>query len=383
MGLRRFQRGSVVKQGKKVKVWYGIWREDVKQPDGGFVRCKRKVRLGTVSEFPTRTLAYEELARRMNVKPTTALTFSQLYERWDRAIAPTLRAPTVNYYRKIIRKHLLPVFGSREVSTIARCDVEYFLADRAKLYCRNTLRGMRVSLGRVLSWAAACDWIPKNPCAGVVLRQAGKRAKRTILKPEEVLSISAGLEEPYSTLVLFLASTGLRISEAAAIRWEDFDGDVLHVQRRLYEGKVDGTKTPNSDRYLPIPESLMSRLRTLGGTDWVFRSEVNGPINPGNALLRYVHPVVRSLGLSIVGWHDFRHTLATRLRKLGWAPKVISQIVGHSSIRVTEEIYDHADSEDFRSALGDIADQLKETAGRLEPNAGHLEPNGTKSAFIN
>lgn len=383
MGLRRFQRGSVVKQGKKVKVWYGIWREDVRQPDGGFVRCKRKVRLGTVSEFPTRTLAYEELARRMNVKPTTALTFSELYERWERAIAPTIKLSTLRYYQKELRVHVLPVFGSREISTISRSDVEYFLADRAKLYCRNTLRGMRVSLGRVLSWAVACDWIPKNPCAGVALPQAGKRVKRTILKPEQVLSIAAELEEPYATLVLFLASTGLRISEAAAIRWEDFDGDVLHIHRRLYEGQVDSPKTPHSERYLPIPESLMSRLRALGGTDWVFRSNVGTPINPGNALRRYVRPVVSKLGINIGGWHDFRHTLTTRLRKLGWAPKVISQIVGHSSIRVTEEIYDHADSDDFRSALGDIADQLKGTAGRLEPNAGHLEPNGTKSAFVN
>ncbi|HXU49314.1 MAG TPA: tyrosine-type recombinase/integrase, partial [Candidatus Binatia bacterium] len=137
------------------------------------------------------------------------------------------------------------------------------------------------------------------------------------------------------------------------------------------------------ERYLPIPEDLMSRLKALGGTDWVFRCNVGTPINPGNALKRYIRPVVDRLGIELGGWHDFRHTLATRLRKLGWAPKVISQIVGHSSIRVTEEIYDHAASDDFRSALGDIADQLKQSTGHLEPNAIHLEPNGTKSAFVN
>ena len=131
---------------------------------------------------------------------------------------------------------ILPAFGQREISTINRSDVEFFLADRAQAYCKNTLRGMRVSLGRVLSWAGACDWIEKNPCSGVALPQAGKRVKRTVLKPEQVLAIASALVEPYSTIVLFLASTGPRVSEAAAIRWEDFDGDVLHVHRRLYDG---------------------------------------------------------------------------------------------------------------------------------------------------
>jgi integrase len=83
----------------------------------------------------------------------------------------------------------------------------------------------------------------------------------------------------------------------------------------------------------------------------------------------YVRPVVSNLGIQIGGWHDFRHTLITRLRKLGWAPKVTSQIVGHSTIRVTEEIYDHADADDFRSALNEVAFQL--------------EPDGTQSAVVN
>ena len=95
---------------------------------------------------------------------------------------------------------------------------------------------------------------------------------------------------------------------------------------------------------------------------------MGGPINPGNALRRYVRPVVSNLGIQIGGWHDFRHTLITRLRKLGWAPKVTSQIVGHSTIRVTEEIYDHADADDFRSALNEVAFQL--------------EPDGTQSAVL-
>src|SRR5690348_4554013 len=59
--VRRYQRGCVFKQGKESKVWYGMWRQDVKQPDGTLKRRQCKMRLGTVSELPTKAAAFEEL----------------------------------------------------------------------------------------------------------------------------------------------------------------------------------------------------------------------------------------------------------------------------------------------------------------------------------
>jgi integrase len=60
-----------------------------------------------------------------------------------------------------------------------------------------------------------------------------------VLTPEQTRSIASGLEEPYSSLILFLAVTGLRIGEAVGVQWNDFDGNVLNVQRRIYEGVED------------------------------------------------------------------------------------------------------------------------------------------------
>lgn len=82
------------------------------------------------------------------------------------------------------------------------------------------------------------------------------------------------------------------------------------------------------------------------------------PVNPGNALKRYIRPAVRSLGIKIGGWHDFSHTLGTTLRKHVWSAKVTADILGHSSLQVTDGAYDHADHHDFRDALGGIASEL-------------------------
>jgi integrase len=106
-------------------------------------------------------------------------------------------------------------------------------------------------------------------------------------------------------LVIFLAVTGLRIGEAIGLKWSDFAGDVLHVQRRVYEGKTDSTKTRSSDRKLPIPTALLERMKALGGTDWVFRSRRNTPLNPGNILKWYVQPVSRELGITLGGCMTF------------------------------------------------------------------------------
>ena len=356
--LRRYQRRYVYKTGKKIKVWYGMFREDIPQPDGRVVRRQRNVRLGTLSEFPTRAAAYEELSHRMGEKqPLGGLSFSALVERWNAVVVPTIRSTTAVYYTRMLKAHVLPAFGEKEISSIGRYDVEAFLAERAKMYCRNTLRGMRVSLGRALSWAVACGWLEKNPCAGVKLPHAGKRIKRTILKPEQTIAIARRLDEPYSTLILFLAVSGLRISEAIGIKWTDFEGDVLRISRRIYDGKPGSTKNDQSQRSLPVPNSLLTRMRLLGNGEWVFRSRTGTPINPGNALKRYVRPVVKNLGIEIGGWHDFRHTLVTRSLKK-WPTKVISEMVGHSDVHTTLRVYQHIETEDFRGPMNELADEL-------------------------
>jgi excisionase family DNA binding protein len=359
--LQRYQRGYVYKAGKKQKVWYGMWREDIRTPNGEMVRRQRNVRLGTLAELPTRTGAQEKLSQHMVVsgKPTFDMTLSEVARRWEEAVVPTIKPSTANYYQKILRAHILPHFGQQQISAIGRYDVEKFLSEQAKIYSRNTLRGMRVSLGRVLTWAVDCGWLDANPCSGIRLpRAAGKRIVRTVLKPDQLVAIVHRLHEPYATLVLLLAVTGLRIGEAIGIKWSDFDGDVLKIQRRIYEGEEDETKTEDSNRSLPIPAPLLKRMLSLGGQEWVFRSRENTPVNPGNALKRYIRPVTKALGIPLGGWHDFRHTLTTGLLRSGVSPKVVSEILGHSDVEITLNVYDHPEIENFREPLAAVANQL-------------------------
>jgi integrase len=158
--------------------------------------------------------------------------------------------------------------------------------------------------------------------------------------------------------VLFLTATGLRIGEAIAIKWSDFEGNVLNVSRRIYDGDVDAVKTKGSIRKLPIEAAMMSRMRQLGEGNWVFRSRGGTPLNPGNALKRYIRPAATELGISLGGWHDFRHTLTTTMRRNGVHPKVISGILGHAKVTLAMDTYDLTDVEDFRQPMAVVAGDL-------------------------
>jgi integrase len=74
-------------------------------------------------------------------------------------------------------------------------------------------------------------------------------------------------------------------------------------------------------------------------------------------LKRNIRPVLKELGIKIGGWHDFRHTLATTSLK-PWPTKVVSDILGHSSVVTTMKVYQHTMTEDFRGPLDQIASQL-------------------------
>lgn len=369
----RFQRGFVFLKGKKLKAWYGMFREDVRNPDGGVERQLRKIRLGTVAELPTKNSARNKLAELIgdgSATTTKEMTFQELTERWDKAVGPTIKSSSLLHYRNALRMYVLPFFGALNISEVSRERIQNFLAHQAKDYSRSALRSMRTVLSLTLGWAADCGWIQANPCVKIKLpREAGgKRVIRTVLTPKQITDLSASLEEPYATLVLFLAATGLRIGEAIGIKWSDVENNVLSVSRRIYVGDVDAVKSLPSVRKLPLDAKLVERLRTLGeGHEWVFRSGAGTPINPGNGLKRYVRPAANSLGIVFGGWHDFRHTLSTTLRRSGVHPKVVSDILGHKKVNLAMDVYDRTD-------VGDLEQPLEAVSSRLLPNVTQTEP---------
>jgi integrase len=282
-----------------------------------------------------------------------------------------MKPSTLDTYNRVLQARVLPTFKEQTITEINREAIQTFLAEKAGQYSKSTLRSMRAVVSLTMSWAKDCGWIPSNPCEGIRLPRitGGRKVTRYVLTDEQVARLSAKLPEPYATLVLFLATSGLRIGEAVGIKRSDFSGDTLRVTRRIYDRKEDEVKRAKSKRDLPLEPALVQRMLKLGSSEWVFESRNGTPVNPGNALKRYVRPAARELGISIGGWHDFRHTLDTTMRRDGVMPEVRAGVLGHSSVRLAMEVYDHPDTSDFEQPLSLVAGRLLQSVTKQRASA--------------
>jgi integrase len=268
-------------------------------------------------------------------------------------------------------------FKDRLISVIQRKDVQLLLNEQARKYGESTLRSIKVALRKVLLYAEVNAYIerPTGWLNRIALAEAyGRSVARVELTPEQKRAIIDRLPEPYATLMLAIALLGLRIQAAIGIQPNDLDGEnVLRIRHVLYKGKAVPLTEKELQKYVfPLDAldanhaDLIRRIRALGlGHEWVFRSRKGTPINPGNALRRYLHPASEAVGVVIGGFHDFRHTLYRTMRRQGVKPRVISDVLGHETVNIGATVYDRSNSNDLRDALGVASKGLAPT---LAPN---------------
>jgi integrase len=376
--VNRFQRGMVYLRGK-TKVWYGRFRLETLNTKG-----ERKIwnaPLGRKTDIPTKSAAEKKLREVMDemLKPGAVLPkikkFSTLVEEWKATEGMTLGNSTLANYSNALRAYVIPTFGSIDIRTITRKIIQDFLVMQAKKYGQSALKTMRLVMRMTLAWAEQNGYLeqPNGWLEGIRLprRVAGRKVVRTELTPQQTLEFVSRMEEPYSTLVLLLASIGLRGEAAIALQAGDLDSEnVLHVRRIIYDGEVVLlTEEEQQKNVFPLDAvvhaELIRRMRKLGdGQKWIFRSRANTPVNLGNARRRYLHPTAAAIGVKVGGWHDFRHTLTRMMRRAGVDPIIRRDTLGHSKVE-QQEVYDLAQR-------AEVGNALKLVGRQLEPN---VEPN--------
>jgi integrase len=176
-----------------------------------------------------------------------------------------------------------------------------------------------------------------------------------VLTPGEIKTLLDGLEIREKTLVFIAASTGIRQSELFALKWSDIDlsAGTMNVARSIVHGFVGPCKTESSQKPVPIHPLVVATLDKWRSQssyrrpdDWVFASRHSQGRLPywGQAILRqYLRPAARELGIEKrFGWHTFRHTYSTLLRSVGTEFKVMQELLRHSTMRSTLDVYTQA-----------------------------------------
>lgn len=271
---------------------------------------------------------------------------------------------TLATYVSQLNVHIIPHLGELSLTGIKNEDVRAWLAELNDAEVGHTTRKQSLRLLRaILDDALNSGLCSINATKGVSLaKQAKKKAKA--LTPEQVKALASECGK-YGNLVEFLAATGLRINEALALQVGDIDfsGAKLNVARTwtmtASGKKILGATKNREERSIALSQQMLDLLKPVScgkkKTDFVFTGANGDALDYGYFRRAYFVRAVKKLGLEEVTIHWLRHTCASMLIRIGAPITTISEILGHSSIKITLDTYSHwyeGDSAEWLSKLG-------------------------------
>src|SRR5262245_29533001 len=318
-------------------------------------------------------------------------------------LAVAVRESSRGSYELNFRLHILPELGALPLNEITRDRVKQFVAHLTQKthshvvkvktkdansktvrtektisapYSKATIRLVLAELCALLNHAKEDGWIQTNPAERLTKFYKNAKIVHEEIQPltaEEIpLFLAAAQQSAPEYYALFLCAlhTGMRSGELVALRWSDidFNGKFIRVQKNVYRGKVCDTKTGKSRR-VDISDELLHTLEQLRRSrkeEYLRRGTNEIPecvfLSPGriiwdegkpvgreegkrvdmfNVKSRHFHGCLAKAGLRRIRFHDLRHTYATLLLMQGESPAYVKDQLGHSSIKMTVDIYGH------------------------------------------
>ncbi len=283
---------------------------------------------------------------------------------WLEAARPSLRPRTHESYEILVRRHALPRLGALRLRALTPQHLQrLYAAELADGLAPQTVRNLHRVLHRALTQAVQWRLIPRNAGDAVTAPRPSRTEMRALTPAEARTLLDAARGDRLEALYVLAVTTGMRRGELLALTWADVDLDeaTLRVTATLQRTAAGFTraepKTVRSRRLVLLtPAAVASlrerrthgiaeRLRAGGAWDdrWglVFSTSTGRPMDGSNLIGRSFRPLVARAGVPRVRFHDLRHTCATLLLSRGVHAKVVSDLLGHSTIAITLDTYSH------------------------------------------
>jgi integrase len=185
-------------------------------------------------------------------------------------------------------------------------------------------------------------------------------------------------------LYVVALTTGMREGELLGLRWADVDLDAgaVHVVRRLKRrtSRRQVLLVRIAVQALNLHQERQEEERRQAGSTWddnglVFPNTIGRPINPSNFLRREFYPLLKAAGLPRMRFHDLRHSAATLLLGMGVHPKIVSELLGHTQIGITLDLYSHVTATMQRDAVQAFEELLGSSQGSSRGSEDDEEPH--------
>lgn len=311
-----------------------------------------------------------DLKRGAWIDPELSLVhFSTVASRWL-SDGRSKRQASVDRDRSIISNHLDPIFGQRPIGAIKPPAVQAAVDSWTTTYSPSTVVRHYACLRAILTYAEASEMILRTPCRGIRLPQV-RRVDRPLLTPDDLERLSDVLGPEQGLFMWCGAVLGLRWAEVAGLTLDHLDysaGEVIVDRQLSRSGDLVRPKSEAGTRVLSCPSWLLDDLvvhcsrkgpsKAEGGT-FVFTNEIGGPLAYSNWRRRIWVPACDEAHLGGLRFHDLRSLAATALVASGADVKTAQTRLGHSSSRMTLDIYARATGAADRHAADAVGKLLR------------------------
>ncbi len=295
-------------------------------------------------------------------------TFAEFAERWMREYAQVRNRPCAQAEkRSALRLHLLPTFGRLFLNEITTARIDAFSGAKTASGLKpktinNLLTILRCSL------AVAHEWGLLSVVPRVRWLRVAEQPYKCLKRDEVERLISITRPGYWRALVTFIADTGVRFGEAAALRWSDVelesDAPCARIVRGSARGIIGPTKTGRV-RTVPLTRRTCSELRSLSQRSELVFAKLDGGVARSEHTCDVLQRYCDRAGVPRVGWHGLRHTFATLLCQGGVPLRNVQELLGHTTIVMTSR-YAHATPDDLRWWVSHVFDRWNTDA------VGHL-----------
>ena len=303
-------------------------------------------------------LAFEPAVTEMSVK--------ELYLEWVSIIANRVKLSTLANYRMKAEKHILPAFGGKMCCDVTSRAAYAFMQNKlsAGLSARY-VSDIMILLKSLFKYAKR-EYGIANPFEDVFMPKCTKPEVRLLTADEQKTLRRCILQNPapINMGVIFAQSMGLRVGEVCGLMWKDIDlkKRILTVSRTVQRVPVpDGSKktkviisspkSASSAREIPIPDDVYALLKNaeIKPENYVLSGSPQ-PVEPRKMQYAFAR-ILKNAKLPSVRFHSLRHAFASRAVEVGFDIKTLSEILGHSKIELTMNLYVHSNLDRKRSCM--------------------------------
>lgn len=316
------------------------------------------------------------------------LTFHEATVEYFEKYTLDLQPYTVSGYRSIFEREggLDEFFGATKLKKITTSQIQsYIVLLNNKGLSPKTISNTIGFLSSVLQHCVRLQYISYNPVNGTKLPPKEKNTNKTSYTPQEIqklLQLSAGnnLLQP---LIALGALAGLRRGEIAALTWDNVSLNTAdphikivqasyHVSPNVGLSQNTGIKAPKTTagyRTIPIPDVLVKILQkqktryntcklrygeTFKDSNFVLFKDDGSAYKIPTLSNTYSRFINKQKEVPAYSMHTLRHSYASILINAGATPKTVQELLGHSDVAMTMNVYTHA----FSSAKRTAADTL-------------------------